>query len=368
MSFLAQCPYCNRKVRVPDNAAGWSLECRKCGSSFTVVAVTDLPEPDDPPPVDRTPAPPATAVAAPPPAPPPVETVPTPARPVAAPMVPYVPASRSALERRLGLTPLASAALCCGCVALLAASLAPSIAWAVGLGTLGLVLGGLGLVRGLALGQGPAGWSAGAAALNLVLLGVCLLRPDLLGARPLEWPWRSAPDTARTVHIPIGSGALATPGAVGEGEWVDAGKEGVQQGDVRVRLLSAAVRPIEVRGPDGSPRLSKEKYLVLRLRLQNLGFTRKVEFDSWAAPATAERPAPTLKDNQGKNYRLKPAPGATAPGRVPLAPSKTVEDLLLFEAPPATVEYLRLELPAEAFGGSGPLRLQLPRALIAFAR
>jgi hypothetical protein len=47
-----------------------------------------------------------------------------------------------------------------------------------------------------------------------------------------------------------------------------------------------------------------------------------------------------------------------------LPPGKKVEDLLFFEGQPAGIEFLRLELPASAFGSSGVVRMQIPRSLI----
>lgn len=44
---------------------------------------------------------------------------------------------------------------------------------------------------------------------------------------------------------------------------------------------------------------------------------------------------------------------------------KSVSDVLVFETPIDTVEYLRLELPAQNFGGTGMLRLEIPKQMIA---
>jgi hypothetical protein len=45
-------------------------------------------------------------------------------------------------------------------------------------------------------------------------------------------------------------------------------------------------------------------------------------------------------------------------------PGKSVEDVVVFEEPVARAEYLRLELPASAFGGTGKLRFQIPKSMI----
>jgi hypothetical protein len=35
--FLAQCPFCTSRIRVPDKALGASIPCPHCSSSFTAV-------------------------------------------------------------------------------------------------------------------------------------------------------------------------------------------------------------------------------------------------------------------------------------------------------------------------------------------
>jgi hypothetical protein len=52
--------------------------------------------------------------------------------------------------------------------------------------------------------------------------------------------------------------------------------------------------------------------------------------------------------------------------RASLPTAKSVDDVLVFEAPPASINYLRLELPCAAFGAKGKLRLEIPRSMITF--
>jgi len=44
MSFVAECTFCQGKVRVPDNALGLSVPCPHCGNSFTLACETPRPE------------------------------------------------------------------------------------------------------------------------------------------------------------------------------------------------------------------------------------------------------------------------------------------------------------------------------------
>jgi hypothetical protein len=51
-------------------------------------------------------------------------------------------------------------------------------------------------------------------------------------------------------------------------------------------------------------------------------------------------------------------------GAASIWPGKSVEDVVVFEEPVVRAEYLRLELPASAFGGTGKLRFQIPTEMI----
>jgi hypothetical protein len=75
----------------------------------------------------------------------------------------------------------------------------------------------------------------------------------------------------------------------------------------------------------------------------------------------------TLRDPSGKAYPRKTFPGAEVAGQVHRAsiyPGQFKDDLLVFEPPPADVEYLRLELPAANAGAAGLFRLTIPKSII----
>jgi hypothetical protein len=195
------------------------------------------------------------------------------------------------------------------------------------------------------------------------VLVLAVFRPTVLGGRYGE-TWEGAgPSAGQTLQVP--RGLLRRGAPVTESDWVDASREAVQQGDVRVRVTGVRVRPIDLKGT-GSSRPSRDNFLVVTLGLQNKAPDRTIPYHSWASPPTVEEPPPVLRDDKGRSYPLRgPLPGKEpAAGVLPLAPAKTTEDVILFEAPAAGVEYLRLELPATAFGGPGRLRLQIPKAMI----
>ncbi len=341
MPFIAECLFCHRKLRVPDHAAGWSFPCPRCGNSFTLVGspestTTAHPGPDA-----------ATAVSA---APLPVTAPPVMA--TALPPLPRVPAR----PRRVSYLGLASFLL--ASLGLLCASLPPVEALSLPLAGLGLLLGGLGIL----LASGPALVLPGAGV--VVSVGVLVVAgfwPELLD------PTR-APAVARpgpVLQMPVGKGnGLAQPAE--EEEWVDASRDAVQQGDVRVRVLSAAVQGVDFKalGP-----ARRERCLVLALRVYNVGGERRVAYASWAeVGAGREADAPRLRDDLGRTYRRRPlGAGVTLAGHVAqatLPPGRHVDDLLVFETVPAGRDDLRLELPASACGATGTWRLRLPRSMV----
>src|SRR5690242_20426378 len=88
MSFVAQCPYCRTRIKLPDHAVGWSITCRNkktCGDAFTAVPCTDAPEPL----AERT---------SPVPRPTPAVAVPRPERPSVVPPPPPVKAPAPRVE------------------------------------------------------------------------------------------------------------------------------------------------------------------------------------------------------------------------------------------------------------------------------
>jgi len=98
--------------------------------------------------------------------------------------------------------------------------------------------------------------------------------------------------------------------------------------------------------------------------------TRKVDYYGWGTFGDnfSSRLIPRLTDNFGNSYRrVNFGPNERVNGQVRLEalhPGKSVGDLVVFEVPIDKVEYLRLELPAGNFGGTGKLRLQIPKTMI----
>ncbi len=100
-----------------------------------------------------------------------------------------------------------------------------------------------------------------------------------------------------------------------------------------------------------------------------IGTSRKVNFDPWGNSNFGEaRQKPSLTDNLNNAYSLRAFEADTQivdhERPKSLYPKLYADDFLVFEVPRANVEFLRLELPAAAFGGTGTLRFQIPKAMI----
>jgi hypothetical protein len=160
--------------------------------------------------------------------------------------------------------------------------------------------------------------------------------------------------------------------------WVDAGKNAVQQGDVRVRLVSISFGPVPFKKPPeeagqrkSPPTKSKkppEKYLVVHLRISNAGAGQLIQYTGWSHPSSDAKNQLTLQDDAGKNYPLKVFPAdreiTGQVDRAAIPPTKWVDEVLVFDGNPGQVRYLHLELPGSAVGAKDPFRLQIPGRMI----
>jgi hypothetical protein len=141
-------------------------------------------------------------------------------------------------------------------------------------------------------------------------------------------------------------------------------------GDVEVKVASAAVvRPVLY--ADGGRKLETDAQPVLRvdLEVRNLSGGGSIPYKSWGMLRTDVEPV-ILEDNEGNQLKLiDPAP-KTPPGRPREFPtslashSKGVCDVLLFEAPPAAAQQLRLQLPGSNVQARAVFTLQIPASML----
>jgi hypothetical protein len=327
------------------------VPCPHCGNSFTLVAAANAPEAGQ-----AVLVPPSSALSAAAPTHVAVAAGRGPSRP---PAVARVPTKAS----RVGL--LGPAAFCLGGVALVLASFPPLDMLTIPLSGAGAVVGLLGITFAQASGRGMR-LSVVGSLLCVPVLVLALFWPTVLNPTHMGRATVAGPDPGQVLAIPIGKEEGRPVGDAEDPEWVDAGKESVQQGDVRVRVLSALVRTPELKEPG---RAAGGRCLLIAVRVYNIGAARRIEYVSWGEPPT-DAPAnlPELRDSTGKAYPPRGFDtGTTLAGHVRRAgvkPASFVNDVLAFEPVPADVEYLRLELPAAACGGTGKLRLQIPRWML----
>ena len=261
----------------------------------------------------------------------------------------------------------------CSCAGLMVASF-ESVGWmAIPLAAAGLVLGVL-AVLSLEPRKGGAGFPVASVCVSVPALLLLIFFPGALGVQRGR-EYELSPDLVTQMAVSRGDALAETHERVREADWLDASTQSVELGDVRVRVLSAAVKKIQVNSAHG-PRESTDKFLVVTLQFMNKSVARTVSFTSWdmVGPSAPALGGPTsilsAFDNKGKTYAmLLSAPGQEPVGHVrntTLFPGKPVQDVLVFAAPSADVEFIRLQLAATAFGAKGNLHLQIPKRMIAF--
>lgn len=361
MPFIAECTFCQLTLQsVPDRRLGLSVECPRCRNSFTLAAKTaPVAAPTRGPRSARKKRAAALAPAA-------VETPPASVEPDRAnaqlPTIEQQPQEEMPM-RMLRAGGLASFML--GSAAFLLAAIFHVTFLTLVLGVAGFLIGSLCCL----LSEGGPRRSLLAAAGSIVGLAAVIFAvflPGLLGLSPL------GNAAAPRVHsgpavISLGGRGGFRPAAEGESSWVDASHDALHYGDVRVRILSAVVGIVDFE-PNRVQKANGERGLAIRLRITNAGIARKIPYTSWG-DAPPEQ-APLLRDNQGKSYPVKKfGQGWVVKGRAPhssIPSGKSLDDVIVFESPPAGIEHLCLELPATAAGAEGSLRMKIPRSMIVF--
>jgi len=338
----ATCPCCGNKEPVPDGAPSRRLTCSNCGTPFQSA-------PLPPPPAADTKKPPLVPTVA-------VEPVPSPPRPRK--KRPTTPPPRPARRPKESADPPArkEPAPVTGSTWETLADDPPVAAAGAGdifvpppsvrrsrkrsAGRVALALGVIAFLGVLACG-------------GVLTVGYLFLRPYLA-------------DAVAAASEKEGEGTEKKPGQ--ETEFVDAKTSNARLGDVRVSVSSAGVDFVKLTEGKGEFK-SKEKLLALRLRIDNVSASRKVEYTSWGeAEPPAEAELPRLTDEQGNSYKLITFGGERrVEGQVrseSIRPGKGVSDVLVFDPPAEGTQALKLELPGRNFGAAGTIGFTVPRAMI----
>ncbi|HUR54844.1 MAG TPA: hypothetical protein VMZ71_11980 [Gemmataceae bacterium] len=342
MIIVAMCPYCRLGgVRAPQHLIGVSATCPKCGSNFTVMPDSGKhgwsnPRVESPAATETRPHTVGSDVTEPSPV---LEPRRVPGRGV--PVAPVSPPDEMTL-------PLVAVALFGPAV--LATQLPFGRAIALALVVVAAVLALLGLASdGRARRVAQLGLTG-----HFVFAVLLLAAPYTLGLDR----WSDADDPRNAPH----SIDHAT-GDIGPADLIDASAASWEAGDVRVSVLSATLAPLELTGPKGAKRVTKEHALRVVVRVANEGVERRVELGGWALGQGDGR----LTDHGGAELRPKKCdPGweFSGRGRQPSSvfPGHSVEVSLAFDAPRPSG--LTLELSGDAVGSPAPIRFALPDSFV----
>jgi hypothetical protein len=380
MSFVAVCTFCFQRLRAPEGAVGASFQCPRCRNYFTLAPADQFVASKD---IGGALS--AEIAASPPPAA--ADSPAEGARPsdgaevshdsgvevaAAQPTLVIKPAAGALLvgvEGRQAARPtptihpagwpalgLVAGAVLCGWFNRLFPLVLPLAALGCAVGIVGAVLASRDRKPRLLLST----VAAGVAAAFLVVVG---LFPAALG--PAYQVYR---DTREPDYTVMRSVPLEGAGAGDENpDWVDASRFALQVNKVRVQVVNAAVRPVEI-ASQPKKKLSKEKYLVLRFRAFQPRTGGEFADAPLKAAATKERPRPTLTDAGGKVYpppTLDLREEALGPSQKSgVFPVEVADELFVFEAPSPGADPLRLEVPAAPWGGAGAFRFLIPRSMI----
>jgi hypothetical protein len=312
-------------------------------------ALLAAPEPGVPeaPPAPLGPAP-ADLAAAPVPLPQPVLKPPARRRPR--------PAEEEPDDSLLRPGPAAIVALFLVAAALFATTVAPAAVFVRPLAGLGLLTGLYATTSAARRGRRLAvpAWTAGLAAVALL---VSLLAPGLLGP---GYRAATAPPPPAAVQV-IPDPLFAGDPTLRQGDWVDASRAGLRQGDVQVRVSAVWIGPPPEPPDPGAG--AGDRFLYVRLQV--------LRFPWGPDPATTEPGPVTLTDPAGRALSLVRALRADASAEDKAddegaTTSDALEITLQFALPPAHPRHLRLEVAGPGWGGPAPLRFFIPGPMIRF--
>jgi hypothetical protein len=351
MAPMAKCPFCDNLLNAKEMLASGGASCPRCGSPLPA-SLLPVIRPGPATAVRKQPVPAAatdlgrvrSAAGA------DANTLPMPSVPAND----SEPMSHAGPLRSLDLG--AAMAFVLGSVALLIASIPPVSFLTKPLAILGLVLGLGSLIAAAVKRDGRIVWPLAASALCLTMMLFVGSWPDLRGT-----------EAPKLLAVPFRKAGMVANQPIKDDDWVDASVNAVRRDDVRVQVLSARIGPVDLQ--------SKSKlagpFLVITLQASYDGVIfREVPYDPWTdrGPSRSKHPA-LLSDNMNRTFEPKAFDAAVKiAGRRDkdaLTPGHQVKEILIYAPPPTGVDYLRLELPAAAFGGTGAFKFQIPRGMFA---
>jgi hypothetical protein len=361
MPVITNCSSCGSKLNVPDDLLGREVRCPGCG---TVTVVTPLGEPQR-----------SGAAAE-----RPTEPYPNKGDAVASRPRPSVRrdddfdddrysdrgprrvrASAAAQENGAALG-LGIASLVLGILAIPIAAVPCIGVWSLPVSGVGLVLGVIGLVIVLASKRGGLGFPIAGSSVNVVALGLVGLW--FLVCAGMFSGMKQFGEELQQAGVELAK-EMKEQQEREAAEWVDASQDAATHGDVRVRVKSVTLSPVDL--VDGNGAKSPSNYLVIRLSIENTSAAVDVNYKGWSGNSGFGPDAATLKDKLFTTY-LAATFHQKVKGQVrnsrPIAAGQSLEDVLVFQPPLNNPDELRLELPATTFGGMGKIKFRIPAAMI----
>jgi phage FluMu protein Com len=134
--------------------------------------------------------------------------------------------------------------------------------------------------------------------------------------------------------------------------------------EVAVQVTSASLTKVKTRATTSLARDGEttDEHLVIRVRISTESDKRKVDYYTWRGNDRAH-----LIDDNGNRYSAvafgysaKPADGVMYESATK---GKAVEDVLVFEKPLPTTNYVDLELSGANVGGDGEIHFRLPKEM-----
>ncbi len=145
-------------------------------------------------------------------------------------------------------------------------------------------------------------------------------------------------------------------------------------GSLRARVVKAGVGPVELQFKDTKYK-TQQKYLVIRVHVTvESVFVKVVPYESWADTATAPSKNPARLTDDANRVIPQKTFGADRKvsaqfGRTEaITPGRALDQMLVFPAPEGNVQFVKLALPAAAFGQKGEFRFQVPWSMVEQAK
>ena len=156
---------------------------------------------------------------------------------------------------------------------------------------------------------------------------------------------------------------FSPPKPLPEDEWLDAQKP-VRKGNVQIELTRVLVGKIPLKSVGDQTGQSTDVLCQISLRITNRASASKIDYVGWQGNSFSSNAK--LTDDVGNRYKgINFGFGTEVVGQVKsesIYPGKSLEDILVFEAPVDAAKYLNLELPGGNVGEEEiRFRLRMPR-------